>query len=1232
MFGLSRLPGVLAARRRVFRWILAAGVLVAALVAAVAVVPLLLNGEAAKDAIERQLTALTGGDFRYATLELTMWPRPTAELRQATFRVAPVVEGTVERMVFRFAFLRLLVGDVHVSSLRLERPALVVRLPAADLAPMPDDPVTYYRNAFGPGAAWLSRNASGLALSVRDGTVDLDAQGAPPFKLDAFTLDGRVSSDAIEVKIAAHANLWQEARASAQIATDSLAAKVDLEIEGADAVSTLEHLLPPSPVRWYPGTIDAKLVAETDGERSATGELTVAMPALGISRNGARLDMGQVEARLAASHAPGDTRLQVKALKLGDLLPAATGSVRMRPGTGGTVLDATLGRVDAGRVLAGAIKIADDVPLVRAVAAIVKGGVALDVKVAAVVDDAKRLADPSAYDVSMGVEDARIDVPIPAMSLSGAAGKVQIARDVLTARGVAATFGGSTLTNGDMVLALAPSVALRSVSMMLDLDLAENHMRVAQLLRGSPLATEFGRVESIAGRAKGTLALVGTAGGFRQTYDVTSLNARIRRSDVPLPIAIGSGGLRYETGGALALRGLAGTIGASRVEQLDAEIVFAPGPTARSASGSAMLALDELFPWAISLPAARDLRSELTALDGTVGVKLTRLAGALAAPESLEMDAVLTPQKVRATMPRLPGSFTLDGGTIRVANRDLAGDGVGIAMQDMRSTVSGSIRAYATPARALDIAIARATIGPRALEWAEDEAGLARGTRLQAPIKLDRAHVRWPAAAPWHFDAAASASFAGDARVEVDLSYRPGSVLLRRLTLKDQDSDASTTLEWQPERASVAFHGFVSGRSIARILTVPPAASGTLRGDFDATVDLVEPVRSRATGKLQGTEVGLPAVFGLPLLIDRMTLIAEGDRVRAEDTALHLAEEPLTLNGSIARAGDGLVVEGDIGAEGVDAERWMDRLRAHPALASATAPVRWPVRGRIGVRAAHVDVLGYRVEPFAAAVVFGDRKVTAEATDARVCGIAVPFTLTATEGAMDLKGRVAVENLPVAAAMVCLTKNLFRASGTMDLDADFAAHGPAASLQGAMQGNARLRARDGRVGGARGLSGVLKLDDVNERLPGAEREFDREGLPYAAIEIDARLAGERALIDRALLESPGLNIVAQGEVGLADRKVALTGIALPIVNSLLRRVPIVGRAVGDPIVGIPFRVSGDLADPQVTKTGATAIAGALVDTLQSVVSLPVQLLGIGAGGARGADVSAPAQRATSDPP
>jgi len=182
-----------------------------------------------------------------------------------------------------------------------------------------------------------------------------------------------------------------------------------------------------------------------------------------------------------------------------------------------------------------------------------------------------------------------------------------------------------------------------------------------------------------------------------------------------------------------------------------------------------------------------------------------------------------------------------------------------------------------------------------------------------------------------------------------------------------------------------------------------------------------------------------------------------------------------------------------------------------------------------------------------------------------------------------------------------------RATGTMDFSADFAARAALADLLASAQGSARLRARNGYVGGVRVESEIVELDAVVERLAAAEPA--RDGLQYDAIEVDTSLAGGRLVIDRGLLRSLALNIAVQGDIQLADGQLALTGVSLPIVNSVLTQVPLLGGLVGDPVAGIPFSVTGSIADPQVNRIDAGAIAGTLLRTLQSVVSLPIRLLG-----------------------
>ena len=1186
--------------------VVAIGVLLAGLMAAA---PFLIEGEAAKTAIEKRLTELTGGEFRYEALQLRILPRPSAELRGITFRVAPRVEGSAERARLRFALLPLLQGDLRISRMRLERPVAVVRIAGLEPGSLGDDPIAAYRNAIAPTLAWLELHAAGLELSIRDGAVELDYGGESSLKLDAVTLDAQVSDDAVEAKLAARATSWKQARASVKITTASHAANLELAFDDLDADRALGALLAASGVRVHPAATDATLSVETDGQGSATASLSVSTPALALARGGARVDLGATRARMKASYAPGDSSLIVEELAVGDWLANGSGSLKLGSGATGIQLEAKAARVDAGRMRAAALAMAPDIPWVGATAAVVKAGNALDVRIGVAGNDVKALADFSAYEVSMDVEKASFDVPVPPLELTATSGKLRIAKSTLSAREVAATFGASKLRNGELALTLVPAVALRSLSAAVDLDLAESQARARYLSRETPVGVELGRVQSIAGRAAGTFALRDEGGRLRETYDMTSVSATLRHTGVPFPIAIDRGRFTLDKEGALVVRGVTGTIGASRVDPLDAEIALGAGPVVRSASGAATLNLDELAPWILATAPLKRLRGEVSAIQGIVDVKVSRISGSLDVVERIDIAATVTPRKLRITAPHFPDRLSLDGGTVRFDGADLSFDGVDAEIQDNRGVVSGSIRGYVTPARTFDVAVVRGTISPRGLEWLENEAGIGPGARLQAPIVLDRARIRWPLPAPWSVEASAAASFRNGARAEFDLLSRPGQVNVRRLTLKDPDSDVRLVVDWQPDRMIVGYHGVLSARSIARMVTVPVAASGTLRGDFDATIDFRDPGLSRASGKLQGTDVVLPAAFDVPVAIARLSVDADGDNLHVRDTALRVGDEPLNLAGSIARAGGRLSVDATIGAETIDAKVWLGRLGAGEKESAWASPWSRSLTGKIALRVRQLEYAGYSLEPFVASVVLGDDKLTADVTEASLCGLAVPFKLMASDGALQLEGKASAKDLPLAEAATCLSRGRFTASGTMEVSASFTANGSPSSLLASTRGSARLRARDGRIGGVHALSRVVEVDEVSQRLPKAEVESARQGFAFSTLEIDASLARERVTIERALVESAAINVAMQGEIRLDNRQVALTGVALPIVSTLLKSVPVIGQIVGDPVVGIPISVTGDISDPQVNRVAAGAIAGALVGTLQSVISLPVQLLG-----------------------
>ena len=266
----SALRSVVPAPRSAVRsGLIAVAAIVAVLAVIMAVLPFYVEGDAAKASIERQLRELTGGEFRYATLEFHSWPRPTADVRQISFRVAPLAEGTADRALVRFALLPLLKGDLRVSKLELERPAAVVRLPSFGPDPLPD-PLAAYRAAITPALAWLTVHASGLEMSIRNGRAELHHGGQAPVKLEALMLDGEVSDDAVKARIATRGNSWKRARADIDIAIASQAANLELAVDELDAEAVLFALLGASSFRLFPAAADATLLVQAVGERSVT--------------------------------------------------------------------------------------------------------------------------------------------------------------------------------------------------------------------------------------------------------------------------------------------------------------------------------------------------------------------------------------------------------------------------------------------------------------------------------------------------------------------------------------------------------------------------------------------------------------------------------------------------------------------------------------------------------------------------------------------------------------------------------------------------------------------------------------------------------------------------------------------------------------------------------------------------------------------------------------------------
>ena len=693
--------------RRIFIGIAAVAAL---LVAAIASLPFFVDQDRVRRAVEQRISAVAGGEVHYESLKLRFFPQPSVEARNATVLIPGVLEGRVGTLAIRIALLPLLTGNVRPVAVNLAQPTLEVTIQPGG-GSGGGDPFAAYRAALGPVVDALVRDASGMSLSVIDGKVVVVYAGQRIVSLSGLTADAQVAADALTVGASGAADLWRTASANLKIAPGSLAATGKLQLSGLRLAELLQAAGAQGELRVSAGAIDASLDAQTDGRASVRGTLTAAAPDVTLARAARTLGLGAVRAVLE--------------LKAGDLLPAATGTLRAKPDGSGPTVALQVPALDLARLRTALVALAGDLDGVQEALAFVPTGTVQALNITAAGSDFGALAALGSMRAEGQLANGALELPTFGIAVTGGAGRFALADGTLRWSELAGAIGKSTFTGGTLAVDLIPD----AVDLIPDpaLRKLEATVPIVRRLVGRPEPAALANVQSLRGRASGTVAYEADGRRAHVTVDLARMQASGRYRGVPLPIEVTGGAVHY-AGDRVAVRGLDGTLGRSQIRGGALELTLGAAPIVHAASWDAVVVLDEVYPWLASLEGLRRPGSAIPTATGTVAVRLVRLSGPLNQPAALDYEAVLRPQQVRIAGPTLPAPVTVTGGELRVTPRTVALDRLDAAMLDARVVASGTIADYASDEPQLDLTLADGSAGDRTLEWAR--------TRWRLPLKV----------------------------------------------------------------------------------------------------------------------------------------------------------------------------------------------------------------------------------------------------------------------------------------------------------------------------------------------------------------------------------------------------------------------------------------------------------------------------------------------------------------
>jgi len=569
---------------------------------------------------------------------------------------------------------------------------------------------------------------------------------------------------------------------------------------------------------------------------------------------------------------------------------------------------------------------------------------------------------------------------------------------------------------------------------------------------------------------------------------------------------------------------------------------------------------------------------------------------------------------------QLPGPVSLAGVAVDIAPDTVKVDRAALSLLDASALASATI-GNSPSGLQITGSVIEGSVGGQFLEWVRQIAQLPPSLQLKTPIRLAVQRIAFgPKQA---LDVEATAQFDAGPGIAVELGWAQDALDLRRLTIKDERSDATIALHSKGRAIEGRFSGALYSTSIAAMLKSADLPSGGVTGNLHVKLDRDRPGRGTARGNLKGEALDLSQFLGRPVKIDRIELAADNTILRVREASVNWAGQRATLRGDLKRGASGPVIDAQLDSPGVVVDAIFPPGNKASGEKTPAAEGRlpppgkdersrlWPlpVTGRIAVRSDFVQRGRYKLASVAATLLLQERRAQLDLKQAQLCGISLPLTMEASPQGVAASARFTAQKQSLDQTARCLSQEQLQITGDFDLKADVRSKGELDQLARNLEGTISAEVRGGRVMKFAMLGKILSVQDISALLKGGSK-LDQAGFPYRNITVNGRFQSGRFIVDEAAFRSDAVGLAASGWVSILDYDSKLSMLVAPLgrLDALVRDVPILGYVVGGALTSVPVGVSGDIRDPVVVPLGPGAISSELVGIFERTLKVPSRLL------------------------
>lgn len=1177
--------------------------------------PLLLNEPRVKARLEASLSAMAGGVVEYGQANFRWLPRPVLQVRAARFDIPGTGSGTVPEISAYPDLWGFFSGTSGISGLDLGEPDLSLVLAPRESAgeTFPWDEAKDLLRRLGP-------RLGNVTVRIQGGRLRISGPGIPPLAFRDLEARISLSPRGYSVDLTCGSDLWDRLSARATLSIPRLDGRGEATVGRLRAGPPTKNLLKSRWIAVDTDPLDLSAGVETEGLSTFRGRFRARIAEMRLARAGRALAVRDVRGEGEFSHDREGSRIAATSLTCAspplDLAVQASRDAR----TGELSLSARGRDLDASAVREAALALAGDVETVTDLFSILQAGRFREISFFSRAKTPEGLGELPNLTVRGTVESgaARIRADRAILDIADVSGPLEIANGVLRGTGLSGRMGRSRARDGSLAVGLAgPSPPFR-LEVRVDAELSELPPLLDALVDDPAFRRENALVDRLEGKASGLLRLGDDLRDVRAEVTVDRMECSARYRRIPSPIEVRAGRFAFG-GGAVSVSGLEGSVGRSRFAELSATVGIPPPHRVELSARGLSLDAGELFELAASsAEGSKLLPPGLRGVKGTLTVSRAGLAGPLFDPALWSGEAEGELAHLDLDLADLPGPLRAEGARLSLQGRTLSVEGARTALLDASGTAAGTVVARTAESPLQATFRVGGEIGPEAARWLHETAGAPPGLRVATPVSVASLSGSWKDGN--RVELRGEATVGREVRIVFDGAASPGEFDLRSLRVGHGESEAEFGLRRRgaENTLSFSFRGLFRRETAAKLFSAGRHPFERISGDLTGELDLDRPADLALTGTLEAEGIDIPGVPGVPVAVERIRLDATGREFRIRESSLSLGDLPVRLSGTVSATGSTWDLDLSASADAVSwdnlsrlAETGREALRER---SGTEAPAKeedpgLPVRGTIRTRVERLDVLDFRMEPVSAAIRLRKEGIEFELAEAALCSIAMTGSGRYGQGELAGDFRFRANGVEFGPTLSCLTGNREIISGRFDLEADLAVSGPPKDLLQSLSGSYRYEVRNGRIDRSPRFYKVLAFLNLSETFQGKLPDT-RQGIPFNRFGGHGHLDRGILRIEEGVLDGRDLDTAWEGTYDLGRRSVDIVAVVAPFttVDSVVRRIPVLGHILGGSLVTVPVRISGPLQDPEVSYHPVQQVGSGMLGILRRTVNYPIHLV------------------------